>query len=124
MQGPFKLHSKPPKYRTILQSFYHSVKLMDKFGIPVSLTYKNDPHLKSFAGGLVTLLARLGVLAFLLLQCVQVFSRASIIQSSAYRREMTKDATSYDLTIKDFDYAFRVEYIFFKKEPEIQANLD
>ncbi len=40
---------------------------MDKFGIPVSLTYKSDPHLKSFIGGFVTILARLGVFGFLIL---------------------------------------------------------
>lgn len=43
------------------------VKHMDKFGIPVSLTYKSDPHLKLFIGGVVTLLANIGVFGFLVM---------------------------------------------------------
>ena len=70
MNQAFKLQTKPPKKRTLLDSFYHMVKQMDKFGIPVSLTYKADPHLKSFVGGFVTVLARLGVFAFLIIQCI------------------------------------------------------
>ncbi|CDW78736.1 UNKNOWN [Stylonychia lemnae] len=31
------------------------IKNLDVFGIPVSLTYKNEPHLKSFVGGLATM---------------------------------------------------------------------
>ena len=57
---------------------------MDKFGVPVSLTYKNDPHLKSFVGGFVTVLARLGVLGFLVLQIIDVFRRTPNIQSSVF----------------------------------------
>ena len=52
---------------------------MDKFGVPVSLTYKKDPHLKSFVGGLVTILARIGVFGFLILQIIDVFNMTATI---------------------------------------------
>ena len=70
MHQSFKQQAKTLKKKTFIDSFYQMVKQMDKFGIPVSLTYKADPHLKSFVGGFVTVLARLGVCAFFILQLI------------------------------------------------------
>ncbi|CDW71381.1 UNKNOWN [Stylonychia lemnae] len=32
--------------------------------------------------------------------------------------------TQYDLTLKDFDYGVRLEYVFYEREPQIQVELD
>ena len=42
----------------------HLIKDMDMFGVPVSLTYKNDTHFKSLAGGMMTLLIRVAIIAY------------------------------------------------------------
>ena len=47
----------------------------DAFGTPVSLTYKKETCIKSFLGGFVTCLARLGVVVYLLIQCINVLNR-------------------------------------------------
>ncbi|CDW89063.1 UNKNOWN [Stylonychia lemnae] len=43
---------------SLRQKLIKSIKKLDVFGIPVSLTYKNDPCIKSFAGGMATLIMR------------------------------------------------------------------
>ncbi|CDW88163.1 UNKNOWN [Stylonychia lemnae] len=92
---------------------------MDVFGIPVSLTYKGDPHLKSFPGGLATLLVRAGVFIYFLMQLIQVWQKSTTIQASQYRLDLSKDSRQYNLTDKDFDFAYKLEYIFFQQEPEV-----
>ncbi|CDW80648.1 UNKNOWN [Stylonychia lemnae] len=104
-----------------LQSY---IKSLDSFGIPVSLTFKNDPHLKSFVGGSMTILSRIGVFVYLALQMISVFSKTATIQASFYRRDLIKDSTEYDLTLKDFDYGVRLEYVFYEREPQVQVELD
>ncbi len=49
-----------------LQKLKHYIKRVDAFGVPVSLTYKNDPYFKSITGGVVTIISRLLVLGFLI----------------------------------------------------------
>eukprot|EP00347_Sterkiella_histriomuscorum_P008262 403345754 len=112
------------KKYSLSQRLQKGVKRLDVFGIPVSLTYKSDPHLKSFIGGLVTLLVRIGVFAFLATQIIDVINRKTNIQSSYYRLDLSSDPRIYNLTEKDFDMAFKLEYIFFEREPDVQANLD
>jgi hypothetical protein len=41
------------------------IKNIDKYGVPVSLTYKSEPIMKSFVGGMATILARALVIAYL-----------------------------------------------------------
>ena len=49
-----------------------AIKKLDVFGIPVSLTYKRDPYMKSFIGGLCTLIVRAGVFIYLITQFIEV----------------------------------------------------
>ena len=53
------------KKEKISQKLVHLVKDMDMFGVPVSLTYKNDTHFKSLPGGMMTVIIRVGIIAYL-----------------------------------------------------------
>ncbi|CDW75198.1 UNKNOWN [Stylonychia lemnae] len=97
---------------------------MDVFGIPVSLTYKNEPRIKSFSGGFATIFMRSGVLAYLLYQCVDVLKRKTILQSSSLKLDLSNEENMYRLTQNEFDIAFKAEYNFFKTEPEVQENIE
>ena len=51
------------------------VKSVDSYGVPVSLTYKGDPQIKSLLGGSATILARTLVVAYFVYQCKGVLDR-------------------------------------------------
>ena len=65
-----------PGLRSRLGAF---VKKIDNYGTPVSLTYKQDPQIKSFLGGFFTIIGKLGVLIYLLFQCVKVINKQNVI---------------------------------------------
>jgi hypothetical protein len=41
------------------------LKSIDRYGIPVGLTYKSEPEITSVVGGLATILARVVIIAYL-----------------------------------------------------------
>ncbi len=49
----------------IKRKLIKAIKGLDMFGIPVSLTYKNENKIKSFAGGMMTLAARVFIFVYL-----------------------------------------------------------
>ncbi|CDW84441.1 UNKNOWN [Stylonychia lemnae] len=100
------------------------LRSLDQFGVPISLTYKNEPVLKSHAGGVATILSRVIVLAFMIVQIQDVYNRVCTIQTSIYKRDLNSDFTEFNLTEQIFDIGLKLEYIFFEKDPTIQANLD
>ncbi len=51
------------------------VKSVDSYGVPVSLTYKGDPQIKSFLGGLATIIAQTIVVAYFVYQTKGVLER-------------------------------------------------
>jgi hypothetical protein len=51
------------------------LRSIDKYGIPVGLTYKNEPEITSVVGGLATILARIIIIAYLGYQCKGVFDK-------------------------------------------------
>ncbi|CDW81876.1 UNKNOWN [Stylonychia lemnae] len=97
---------------------------MDVFGIPVSLTYKNEPRIKSVTGGFATIIMRCGVLAYLLYRCADVFARKTAIQSSSHILDLSNENLAYKLTQDEFDLAFKVEYTLLDSEPEVQENIE
>ncbi|CDW77097.1 UNKNOWN [Stylonychia lemnae] len=99
-----KTKEKQPSSRFNTKQLQSYIKNLDNFGIPVSLTFKNDPQIKSFIGGSMTVLSRIGVFVYLALQIIAVFSKTATIQASFYRRNLIEDPTEYDLTLKEFDY--------------------
>ncbi len=48
---------------------------VDTFGVPVNLTYQDNPEIKSSVGGLMTIISRLLILTFLGLQITDVVRR-------------------------------------------------
>ena len=50
------------------------LKSIDVYGVPVSLTYKREPQIKSSVGGLATIIARILVLAYICYQCSLVMN--------------------------------------------------
>ena len=70
---------------------FNFIKKTDSFGTPVSMTYKNDRFIKSFIGGLFTVLARFGVIIFLLVQCLKVINREKVIQTAILKKDLSND---------------------------------
>ena len=50
--------------RNIGRKLIDTIKGFDMFGVPVSLTYKNDTHFKSLPGGMMTMAIRIGILVY------------------------------------------------------------
>ncbi len=64
------------------------IKSIDEFGVTVGLTYKKDPHIKSFMGGLATVIARATIFVYFIVQMSKVFSRDYTLQSSLLKRNL------------------------------------
>jgi hypothetical protein len=63
------------------------------YGQPVSLTYKNSKQINSVAGGVATLLSRMIVIIYLLVQCKAVFDRNYTLQTTNLKYDIsTSDA--------------------------------
>ena len=71
------------------------VKNVDVYGVPVSLTYKSEPNIKSTMGGIATILARLIVVIYLGYSCKAVFDKKYTLQTSVIKRDLNNDLTTY-----------------------------
>ena len=72
----------PSKQRKSCGHFIkHAIKEADIHGIPVGLTFKNKRMIKSFPGGLATIIATTIVLTFLTLQMASVINKESTIKT-------------------------------------------
>ncbi len=58
------------------------VRSIDSYGHPINLTYNGDSTYKSMLGGFFTILARLGILAFLIIEILNVADKKSTVQIS------------------------------------------
>ena len=67
------------------------IKSVDSYGVPVSLTYKGDPQIKSVFGGLATIIARIIVISYFVYQCNKVLKRDFAIETSVMKRNLSKD---------------------------------
>jgi hypothetical protein len=102
---------------TLLKSF-------DTFGIPVSLTYKEKPEIRSVIGGLFTITARLAIAVYFCIACAGIFNRNYTVQTSLLNRDLTKDVTLYNLTENNFDFAVRMDWAWKYYEPKVWEHLD
>ena len=100
------------------------MKNIDRYGIPVSLTYKKQPVISSVMGGLFTILARVIVVVYLGIQCKGVLDKNYTVQTSLLKRDLTKDFTIYNLTADNFDFAVRMDWAWKYYEPDVWAHLD
>jgi hypothetical protein len=64
MSAPEEAETKSSSFGSTLKRFFKNI---DSYGIPVSLTYKNEPLIHSVTGGVATLLARLIVGVYIVL---------------------------------------------------------
>ena len=62
----------PPSLKKRIRRFLKSV---DRYGVHVGLTYKNQNCIKSVLGGISTIIARLIILSYLLNKCRNVFDQ-------------------------------------------------
>ena len=76
------------------------MKGVDRYGIPVSLTYKNDPLIRSVTGGVATVLARLVIIVYLGFECKTVFDKKYSMQTSMVKLDLTVDKSMYNLTLR------------------------
>ncbi len=58
-------HNRSNKIRSLGESISKYIKAGDTFGVPVNLTYKSEPKIKSVLGGFITLIIRLCIFAYL-----------------------------------------------------------
>ncbi len=52
--------------------FSKCIRSLDQFGDPITFTYNGSANYKSTLGGFITILSRLGVLCFFLIQVVKI----------------------------------------------------
>jgi hypothetical protein len=95
------------------------VKSVDSYGVPVSLTYKGDPQIKSLLGGMATIISRTLVIAYFVYQCKWVFDRDYMLETSVMKRDLSKDDKLVHLNKTNFDFGINLQYNFYEKEPLI-----
>lgn len=100
------------------------LKNIDRYGIPVGLTYKGEPEITSVVGGLATILARVVIITYLGVSCKGVFDKNYTIQTSMLKRDLTIDKEIYNLTKDNFDFGIRLDYSLRNSEPDVFNNLD
>ena len=75
-------------------------------------------------GGAATIIARLIVLVYFAIECKSVFNQNYTLQTSQIKRDLTKDATIYNLTLDNFDIGVRMDYLMKSYRPDVWENLD
>jgi hypothetical protein len=102
---------------TLSKKLKKLVRSVDSYGVPVSLTYKGDPQIKSFFGGLATILARTIVIAYFVYQCKWVFERDFTLETSVMKRDLSKDDKMVLFNKTNFDFGINLQYNFYEREP-------
>eukprot|EP00347_Sterkiella_histriomuscorum_P006788 403351429 len=94
--------------------FVGQLRSIDRFGYPVSLTYKNNQTFTSGFGGCMTLLSVVSLIIYFGFMLNDVISRNRyIITESTYLRDLYTDTTEYKFSQKTFDYAVYPVYAGF-----------
>ncbi len=95
------------------------LRKIDRFGHPISLTYKNETTFKSSFGGTMTLLSILTLLAYFGVLLSQIiYSENYSITNSRFIRNLYLDDTAYDFDTSNFDLAFHLSYL--GPDPSVQ----
>ncbi|CDW75001.1 UNKNOWN [Stylonychia lemnae] len=111
------MQNKSRNFRTVLAGY---IRQQDQFGHPISLRYKNNSTFKTFFGGFITILFRMGIIVFLVFEIMKVVDKKSNITNSQYRRNLVEDRRQYQIDLTNFDLAYNV----FSSDPIITANID
>eukprot|EP00347_Sterkiella_histriomuscorum_P004038 403361982 len=92
---------------------------MDAFGHPINFTYKHNDSFKSQIGGVFTLLFRMGIMVYFLLEISSVFQKKSTIQNLTYIKNLSIDKTETILDSSNFDIALNM----FMSNDTVRNNL-
>lgn len=105
------------KQKNRLQNF---IKKQDMYGVPINLTYKNDNTYKTIQGGIVTMISRMIIVAFLLLHVKDLARRKNEIKRKAVYKDLVNDQEPYIMNTSTFDIALFVNY--YGENPEFTEN--
>lgn len=95
------------------------------YGVTVNLTYKDgNQTIKTFPGGLATILARFTIFIFFIYKSYGVYNQDHTLQTSVLRRDLTTDLTTYNLNQDNFDFGLRIENVLDMFEPDVTRNLE
>ena len=106
-------------------SVANKLRNIDAYGHPINLTYKNDTTYKSLLGGAATILTRIGIFAFFLVELMNVINKKDSIRTSSIVRDFAIDPTVYTLNETVFDLAVNFYYnnADDPKQSEISKNM-
>ena len=106
--------------KNLFYGLFRMVRRVDSYGHPINLTYRGETTYKSYFGGVVTIITRIAILAFLISELINVMHVKNTVQVSESRRNVALDKTIYNFTEKEFDLALRLNY--YGKNSEIYTN--
>eukprot|EP00347_Sterkiella_histriomuscorum_P022016 403331978 len=96
---------------SIAKKLKNLITQIDAYGHPIGLTYQDKRTFKSALGGGVTVLARLGILVFLIIEIIGVINKQSILKTTSLTRNLTIDETEYSFDQSNYDIAIRLNYL-------------
>ncbi|CDW90646.1 UNKNOWN [Stylonychia lemnae] len=109
------------KQNTFWKAISKHIKSADKFGHPIQLKYKNRSTYNTLFGGIITLIARLGIFIYFLLAIIDVTQKKSFVKNSLVIRDLALDETEFKIDTDNFDIAVQLKYSV--NDPKVQNNL-
>ena len=99
------------------------MRSLDIYGHPINLTYKEHDTYKSVLGGAFTIISRLIVFIYLILELKSVSDKKSTITTTAKIINTATDTIQYTLDQSMFDFAVNINYLNAQYEPKVMLNL-
>eukprot|EP00347_Sterkiella_histriomuscorum_P009308 403341701 len=102
---------KKGKQGRIFNTCMTQIRSIDRFGYPVSLTYKNNQTFTSGFGGCMTILSVFSLTIYFGVMLNDVIQRNRyVITESSYLRDLYNDQTDYKFNQNTFDFAYYLSY--------------
>eukprot|EP00347_Sterkiella_histriomuscorum_P001885 403370298 len=87
------------------------IRNIDRFGHPISLTYKRDNTFKSTFGGIMTIFSLMALIAYLSIQLKIVINREQYtINNTNYVKDLYVDTREISFPLTSFDFATQLTY--------------
>ena len=87
------------------------LRSLDRFGYPITLTWKDQNTFKTTFGGVMTVLSVISIFIYLgIMLSTAIEETKYTITSASYIRNLYLDNTSYPLTEENFDFALQLAY--------------
>ncbi|TNV81000.1 hypothetical protein FGO68_gene16062 [Halteria grandinella] len=106
--------SRPSLFSTFGSWINRRLESIDRYGHPVSLTYKGDQKYKSSFGGMISLIGILSILVYFGLEMAAVFNRSnSKIETITVKKDLADPSlsTPLELNIDSFNFGIKVQYV-------------